>query len=333
MDSCAAALILRERGYDPLGIRLVLHDQGDDRDSSRLSGLKKLGISVVELDGRAAFQKSVINPFVDAYGDGATPNPCVLCNERVKFRLLFDEADRRGVHHVATGHYAGLGSYGDGIAIRRADTGGKDQSYMLYRLSREWLPRLIFPLEKLSKLQVRSMVADALEAVDLGQGDSQDICFLPGRLEDFLTRRLGDACPPGPMITADGRRLGEHGGLYRYTLGQRKGLGLGGGPWFVTEKDHTTNALILGGADDCAVVRIRCSMLRWHHKIKVGASYCVCHRYRSRAVAATVTDLDDSSFEVLLNTPVQGAAPGQSLVVYDGSWLLAGGIISHVSRR
>ncbi|PIE54144.1 MAG: tRNA 2-thiouridine(34) synthase MnmA [Dethiosulfovibrio peptidovorans] len=333
VDSCAAALILRERGYDPLGIRLILHDQGDDRDRKRLVGLERLGIPVVEVDGRDAFRKFVIDPFVVAYGDGSTPNPCILCNERVKFRLLFDEANRRGIQHVATGHYAGLGAYGDGIAIRRADRGGKDQSYMLYRLAREWLPRLIFPLELLSKPQVRTMVAHALDAFDLGQGDSQDICFLPERLEDFLARRLGDTCPPGPMITADGRRLGEHGGLYRYTLGQRKGLGLGGGPWFVADKDRKTNSLILGGVDDCAVVRIRCSMLRWHHRIKVGESYTVCHRYRSRAVLATMTDLDGSSFEVLLSMPVQGVAPGQSLVVYDGSWLLAGGIISHVSCR
>lgn len=333
VDSCAAALLLRSSGYEPLGVRLILKEKEDRLDEARLKGLDSLGIPVVEVDGRDVFRSSVVEPFLEAYERSTTPNPCVICNERVKFRLLFEEADRRGIHLVGTGHYAGITPYRDGSAISRAEIGGKDQSYMLYRLPSEWLGRLIFPLENLSKPEVRDLVFREFDDEELRSGDSQDICFIPGSLESFLDENLSEEAGPGPMISLDGDVLGRHRGLCRYTEGQRKGLGLGGGPWFVVRKDRSENALILGREADTSVVRIGFSMLKWQHKVNEGSVYMIQHRYRSAPVPAVLSRLSQDSAEVLLEKPARGVAPGQSLVLYDGPCLLGGGVIDRVYSR
>lgn len=327
MDSCTSALLLREMGYDPIGVRLVLH-QGDDlNDQNRLKALRSMGIEVLEVDGRDVFHRAVIKPFLEDYESCRTPNPCVICNENAKLKLLFDEADRRGIDLVATGHYVKKAVYRERASLARASFVPKDQSYMLYRIPRRWIDRLIFPLGDMSKEQVRRYVAQEMGSPDMAQGDSQDICFIDGALDDFLLSSLGGSSSPGPMVSVDGEVLGRHRGLCLYTEGQRKGLGLGGGPWFVVKKDIKANSLILGRRENVEVRRIRASSPRWQQTVEVGASYDLQHRYRSRPQRGTLVSLDDLEMEVLLDYPAQGVALGQSLVFYDGDRVLGGGII------
>ncbi len=325
VDSCAAALLLLKNGYDPVAVRLVLNDKNDEKDRLRLEMLKSVGIRLVELDGRDLFVKSVIEPFLAAYRESMTPNPCVLCNEKVKFKMLFDEADRLGINHVATGHYAGKGLYGCCPAILRATSSAKDQSYMLYRLLPDWISRLVFPLSDISKGQVRDMVSSEFGSKDMGEGDSQDICFLDGGLDEYLKERV--ECLAGAMVSVDGEVLGKHRGLCLYTEGQRKGLGLGGGPWFVVRKDSQTNALVLGRERDSLVVRVGVSMINWQQEVPRGFRCQVQYRYRSLPRMATIYFSGENG-EVLLESPAGGVAPGQSVVFYDGPCLLGGGIIT-----
>lgn len=325
MDSCAAALLLLEKGFDPVAVHLVLRDENEKKDSSRLRALESMGIDLAEPDGRELFRRSVTDPFLRAYGDCVTPNPCVLCNERVKFKMLFDEADRRGIRCVATGHYAGKGLYGSNPAVIRSESGGKDQSYMLYRLPSRWISRLIFPLADLSKEEARALVSRAFGSKEMGDGDSQDICFLNGRLEEYLKGKV--ECRPGAMVSLDGRILGEHRGLPLYTEGQRKGLGLGGGPWFVVRKDRETNALVIGKNGNSTVVRVGISMINLQQEVPWGFRCQVQYRYRSSPRAAALY-VSRKNGEVLLDSPAGDVALGQSMAFYDGPCLLGGGIIT-----
>lgn len=328
MDSSSSAFILRDMGYDPIGVKLLLHDNDDERDRDRLKNLRSMGIEVLEVDGRGLFRNAVIEPFLEAYGRSVTPNPCVICNERAKLRMIFDEADRMGIHLVATGHYVRSGILRGRRSLLRGSCLPKDQSYMLYRIPNEWVSRLIFPLGNIGKDEVRRLVSDRMGSHDMGQGDSQDICFIDGDLRAFLSSNLKDSHSPGPMVSVDGNVLGRHKGLCLYTEGQRKGLGLGGGPWFVVQKNREDNALVLGREDDVKVVRIRASNLRWQQEVVEGGNYEMQHRYRSRPQRGKLVSLNEDSMEVFLDSPAYGVAIGQSLVLYDGPHLLGGGIIN-----
>lgn len=327
MDSCSSALILREMGYRPVGVKLILHDNDNERDQDRLKNLRSMGIEILEIDGRSLFRDEVVEPFLEEYGRFVTPNPCVICNERAKLRLLFDVADRMGVDLVATGHYVRSGYFRDKKSLLRGSCPQKDQSYMLYRIPYDWVSRLIFPLGEMNKDDVRRLVSDRMGSQDMGQGDSQDICFIEDNLGAFLSSNLTDVPLPGPMLSMDGMVLGRHRGLCFYTEGQRKGLGLGGGPWFVVSKNREENSLILGRDDDVRIFRIGASHLRWHQAVSEGGHYEIQHRYRSRPQRGKLVSLKEDGMEVILDLPAHGVAIGQSLVLYDGPYLLGGGII------
>lgn len=327
VDSCTSALLLRDMGYEPLGVRLILHHGEDPNDRERLKSLKSMGVEVLEIDGREVFHRSVVGPFLRSYRDCLTPNPCVICNEMAKIKLLFDQADDRGIEFVSTGHYAKRAEQDGRSALFRGAFTPKDQSYMLYRVPSRWISRLIFPLGDMSKEQVRGFISQRMGSPEMAQGDSQDICFIDGSLGDFLSSALGGKLIPGPMVSVDGRLLGQHRGLCLYTEGQRKGLGLGGGPWFVVKKDVRNNSLILGREEDVEVRRIGASNLRWQQSVEVGRSYDVQHRYRSLPQRGTLISMEDDTVEVALEGPTRGVALGQSLVFYDGPRLLGGGII------
>lgn len=327
VDSCSSALILRDMGYDPIGVKLLLHDNDDERDRSRLKNLRSMGIDVLEVDGRALFRDAVIEPFLEEYGRSVTPNPCVICNERAKLKMLFDEADRMGIDLVATGHYVRSSVIRGRKFLLRGSCPQKDQSYMLYRIPPRWVSRLVFPLGEMGKDEVRRLVSDRMGSDDMGQGDSQDICFIDGDLGTFLSSNLKDSPSPGPMVSLDGNVLGRHKGLCLYTEGQRKGLGLGGGPWFVVQKNLEDNSLVLGREDDVKVMRIGTSRLRWQQEVVEGGRYEMQHRYRSRPQVGKLVSLKEDSMEILLDRPAEGVAVGQSLVLYDGPCLLGGGII------
>lgn len=330
VDSTLSALRLKDQGYDVTAVHLVMKDSQDELDKARMTALEQIyGIAVRYWDCRQRFDEKVIQPFLEAYREGATPNPCVICNECVKIWGLMEEADRLGIEKVATGHYARTVSVPGGWAIARARS-KKDQSYMLYRLPPEWIARLVFPLHDDEKDHVRDETAARLHSAELSKGDSQDICFLGQQsLEGFLRGRLGlGELPPGPMVSVEGRVLGGHRGLALYTEGQRKGLGLSDGPWFVREKDRPGNRLVLEHGCESGVRRILFGKANWQQSVKIGEIYNVQYRYRCAPVSANLVRYSDGAGEAELLLPAGGVALGQSLVFYDGDVLLGGGIIT-----
>ncbi|MDY3868049.1 MAG: tRNA 2-thiouridine(34) synthase MnmA [Pyramidobacter sp.] len=330
VDSTLTALRLKEAGYEVTAVHLVMKDSIDPRDSARMEALERQeNISVRHIDCRERFVQKVIQPFLNAYSSGQTPNPCVICNEAVKVRCLIEEADRLGIAQVATGHYAGTMQTEHGHAIVRASS-KKDQSYMLYRLPSEWIGRLVFPLRSDEKHDVRQETAQRLHSDQFSLGDSQDICFLGDQnLEDYLRSHLSaESIKPGLITDTEGNALGTHRGVSLYTEGQRKGLGLSGGPWFVRSKDRAENRLVLEHGKETGVHRISFCCANWQQPVSTGTTYSVQYRYRCVPVTGNLIRYDGSSGEFELSLPAGGVAAGQSLVFYDGTMLLGGGIIT-----
>ncbi len=331
IDSALAVLRLTERGWSVVPVRLIMAGGALEDEEDRLRALVlRTGMPVMTVDRRRAFAERVIRPFVDAYRRGRTPNPCVLCNEALKVRTLLEIADSMGVEHVATGHYARVVRRNGEYALARSPS-RKDQSYMLCRLPREWLPRLVFPLgDEADKDVLRRELGLKLGRSEDSTPESSGICFLRGeKLFDFLCRRI----PPGErfegrMTDEDGRDLGPHRGLIFYTEGQRKGLGLSGGPWFVARRDFSTSTLLLSRGEEklCAAARFDSAV--WQAGTgfsgRCAAQYC----YRFPAVAARVTRLDGTNGIVEFERPAPGVSTGQALAFYDGDALLGGASVA-----
>lgn len=321
VDSTVTLLELKDRGYQVRPVYLKMKDSLDRRDEERLSRLEKnTGLTVHVEDVRTLFAQRIIDPFVQALHKGLTPNPCVWCNQNMKLKALFEIADQWGGACVATGHYARKISTPNGERLAKA-LSSKDQSYMLYRIPVQWIERLIFPLAASEKAEVRQQVRRVL-GEDQGEGDSQDICFLESlTLEQFINQKL--APEGGDMVSCEGVKLGRHKGLAHYTPGQRKGLGLSGGPWFVVEKKFTSNQLILDRAPKLCTSLILEDCC-WHD-LPQGPCQ-VKTRYRGGETDCQV-GIEGSKAMIRLDRP-QTVAPGQSAVLYDGDRLLGGGFIS-----
>lgn len=334
VDSTCTVLTLLEQGYQVVPVYLCMKDSMAPDDDKRLRRLEEItGQPVLRLDVKERFSRLVENAFVEEYERGRTPNPCVVCNEQVKIRILMEEADARGIHKVATGHYARIIDWHGRPALARGDS-AKDQSYMLYRLPSAWLSRLIFPLGELEKSQVREKTVSALGS-DYGSGESQDICFLQNRsLRDYLKERLPkEALRCGVMCDCQGRNVGTHEGLALYTEGQRKGLGLSGGPWFVSHKSFSDNRLILSHQEAALQKRIRFEDANWQQPMEQAMPCLVQSRYRSRPQSGRLIELNDHGGMVELDSPCGVTAAGQSLVCYDGSVVLGGGIICESEEK
>ncbi|BDF78815.1 tRNA 2-thiouridine(34) synthase MnmA [Pyramidobacter piscolens] len=333
VDSALSALRLRDLGYDVTAAHLILKDGEDPTDRLRLERLAR-HVPVHELDCRARFCERVVRPFLDAYRKGLTPNPCVICNAALKFRALFELADRLGIDKVATGHYARVLKRGRRWAIARTDS-PKDQTYMLCRLPHEWLSWLCFPLsEERSKTGVKNELASRLGAERLAQGDSQGICFLEGgSLERFLEDHLAaEERHIGRMVGHDGEDLGPHKGLIFYTEGQRRGLGLSRGPWFVARRDFASNRLLLSHGTEATVGTIYFENARWQQEVRAGQDCLVQYCYRARPVPGRLADCHDGGGTVELQEPAGSVSIGQALVLYDVAErvLLGGGFIKYM---
>ena len=332
LDSALAALRLRERGYDVMAVHLVMRDEDNVEDAARLEQMeKRFHITVNRVDCRERFERSVVDPFIAAYKRGETPNPCVLCNEAVKLRVLFEQAERLGAAHVATGHYARIATYRGWTALARS-LSRKDQTYMLHRLPQSWLERLVFPLEDVSdKKQVRDELAAWSFTGAQTASESQDNCFLAGEgLEGFLKRRIPkEERALGRMTDETGRDLGAHRGLIFYTEGQRKGLGLSCGPWFVDRRDFSDGRLHLTQCSERLRTRIYYDRAVWQQPITEVRELRVQYCYRFPPVRAALLKCDEpeKSGVVALNSPAGGVSLGQSLVFYDDDILLGGGVI------
>lgn len=339
VDSSVVALLMKNQNYDCRGILMKLFD-GDDEpacctkrdieDAQSVADKLNIPFSVVNL--AEGFKENVIDKFISSYENGTTPNPCIDCNRYMKFEKLFDEGARMGCDCVATGHYARIeyneekGRY----ILKKALDETKDQSYVLYSLTQAQLSRAMFPLGEMTKDETRAL-AEKAGFINADKGDSQDICFVKNEMYyDFIERTQNKTYPEGDFVTVDGKILGKHKGIIRYTVGQRKGLGIAyTSPLYVVGVDPEENKVILGSNEDLftdALIAKNINLISVA-EIKEPMRVTAKVRYRHTAQPATVTQLDENTIKVIFDEPQRAITKGQSVVLYDGDIVVGGGII------
>ncbi|MBI3994429.1 MAG: tRNA 2-thiouridine(34) synthase MnmA [Nitrospirae bacterium] len=348
VDSCATALILKEQGYRVIGVTLKVwkDEENPDRRWQERSCCKvgvaryvaqRLGIEHHVIDVQPEFRRAVIDDFVAGYLGGETPNPCVRCNERIKFGRLFEIAMEFGADFLATGHYVRLerNERTGRPVLKRAADGQKDQSYFLYRLQPGILPRLIFPLGNLKKADVRRRV----ESLDLPADEmqeSQEICFVTQQdYRQFLSIQAPEASRPGRFVSSEGEDLGRHQGVAFYTIGQRRGLGLSAAErLYVIDIRPEDNTVVVGAESEllCEELRVNELNLFTEQPLERPMDANVKIRYRNEAAPARIEPLDEKTVRVNLQSPQRAVTPGQSAVFYRGDELLGGGIICDTVR-
>lgn len=333
VDSSATAYLLQKAGHTVCGA--TLHLTGPGGQEARLTA-EGLSLPFYEFDEREAFRGQVIDAFAESYERGETPNPCILCNRRIKFGLLLDRARALGQDYLATGHYArverdsGTGRF----LLKKAKDQTKDQTYMLCLLTQEQLSRALFPLGDFTKKEIREIAADiGLESAH--NPDSQDICFVPdGDYAGFLEARRGAPYPAGLFVDEAGNALGPHKGIVRYTVGQRKGLGIAlGRPVFVLSKDAAENRVVLGEEEGLFSTRVRAEQVNWIACEKPPETLRVTAktRYSQQAAEATLHVLGEGAVLAEFKKPQRAPTPGQAMVFYDGDVVVGGGMITRDS--
>jgi tRNA-specific 2-thiouridylase len=341
VDSSVAALLLKRQGYEVVGL-FMKNWEDDDTDeycSTRqdlidaASAADVIGVELEAVNFAAEYKDRVFAEFLREYSAGRTPNPDVLCNAEIKFKAFLDHAMRLGAAKIATGHYARVDTIDGRQRLLRGVDASKDQSYFLHRLSQERLARVIFPVGGMKKSEVRRI---ALEAglPNHAKKDSTGICFIGERpFREFLNRYLPKA--PGPIVDDQGRAIGEHIGLAFYTIGQRKGIGIGGAgeAWYVAGKDLEANKLVVvQGHDHPLLMRrtLAAADTSWVAGAppSAGSAHSAKTRYRQADAPCTLSRVLDSEIRVDFSTPQWAVTPGQSVVLYDGDACLGGGVIT-----
>jgi tRNA-specific 2-thiouridylase len=371
VDSSVAAYLLKKQGHEVAGLSLELWDKRDLKDSGTCCSVEtirlaksvadNLGIDHFTVDVRDVFYSSVIERFCESYLKGLTPNPCILCNQHIKFNFLLQKAGELGADMVATGHYArikkaGIRDQGTGArelrmtnndlrntsGVRRPTCDGnrhlllkgvdpkKDQSYVLYVMKQEEIAKTLFPLGEMRKPDTRA-IARELGLVTALRPESQEICFVGNnKYADFIKGFAPESLQPGPIVDMNGGKVGEHNGIAFYTIGQRKGLGIQSlEPHYVVNIDHTTNTLIVGSRDDIMKKSLIVKELNWicmsapHRPFAAGVKI----RSTMREMPALVSPVDENRVQVVFESPQWAPAPGQSAVFYTGSMVAGGGII------
>lgn len=344
VDSSAAALILKQSGYEVDGCTLKLFD-GETEEAPDVrtccsvtdvmdakSVCRKLGIEHYVFNFKDLFREKVMDAFAESYINGETPNPCINCNRYIKFDKMLARAQELGYDGIATGHYAhsvydeASGRY----LLKKAADERKDQTYVLYNMTQEQLSRTLFPLWNMDKPEIRAL-AEANGLVNARKPDSQDICFVPdGDYASFIEQHTGKTFPQGDFIGTDGVKMGTHSGYIHYTIGQRKGLGAAfGKPVFVCGKDPVTNTVTLGGSADLMSDTVEADDINLISvpDIKGEMRVTAKIRYNMPAVSGVLTSVGDSRLRVKFDAPVRAAAKGQALVIYDGDTVVGGGKI------
>lgn len=343
VDSSVAAALLHRQGYEVTGVGLRFPDcapsvngkvgccgMGGMLDARSVAA--RVGFPFYTLDYRKSFEEAVIEPFCQAYLRGQTPNPCVLCNDRLKFGALLETALSLGADYLATGHYARIQhDTPDGRPrLLKGRDHKQEQSYFLYSLRPEQLRHLLFPVGELSKAQVREVAAElGLEVAH--KPSSQDVCFVgDGDYREFVAARHPEALRPGPILDSGGRVLGQHKGIAGYTVGQRKGLGVAAGePLYVLRVDTERNAVIVGPRNERCCSRLAVGEVNWlqpppspGRSVRLG----VRTRYRAAEAEAEVTAEEDGGATVRFLQPQLPVAPGQAVVFYDDEVVVGGGV-------
>lgn len=348
VDSSVAALLMRERGFECIGATMKLHNEnspgGPETDNGKkcctLSDAEdarsicySLGAKFYVFDHMEDFKKNVIEKFVNSYETGETPNPCIDCNRYLKFGKLYERAKILGCEFLVTGHYARVvfdensGRY----LLKKALNSAKDQSYVLYFLSQEQLAHTVFPLgEYADKSEVRAL-AERYGFVNSDKKESQDICFVPnGDYAEFICNLTKKNYPRGDFLLTGGEKIGEHNGIIRYTIGQRKGLGIPySEPLYVIGKSASDNTVTLGSQRELYRESFTVRDFNWiafSQPQKINAM--VRTRYNGKEAAATVIPKGFDEVEIIFGEPQKAISPGQAAVVYDGDTVVGGGVIS-----
>lgn len=341
VDSSTAAWILKQQGYEVIGLTMDLLKSScriekpdtccslqafaDARDVA-----ERLGIQHCLLDCKTEFEQEVVDYFVNEYLKGRTPNPCVVCNSKIKFGLLFNKAKELGADYLATGHYARISRQNNRHVIRKAVDLTKDQSYFLYGLSQYQLSHALMPPGEYTKKEIRK-IAGSLRLNVHDKPESQEICFIPeGTYREFIRKRLGHSLQPGPIVDKNGRRLGEHPGLALFTVGQRKGLGIAvGKPLYVLAIDSSGNTLVVGEEADLYSRELTVSEANWvaieglTEQMEVTAKI----RYLHKGGEAVITPLSEERLKVRFKEAQRAITPGQAIVFYQDDLVVGGGWI------
>lgn len=337
VDSSVTAYLLKEQGYDCIGVTMKLYDGEDERESTccslrdvedAKSVCYRLGIPHYTFNFTGDFDREVIEPFVKSYEQGRTPNPCIDCNRRLKFQRLYHRALELGCDYIATGHYVRRVEEPDGtVTLHKAVDADKEQSYVLYNMTQEQLKRTLFPLGELTKPQVRE-IAEREGFLNAKKHDSQDICFVPdGDYAAFIQEYTGKTYAPGPVYDVDGNKLGTHRGIIHYTIGQRKGLGLAlGKPMYVKATDAEKNTVTLATNDQLFSSKVYAENLNWiSGEIPTEPVEVVARvRYHGKDQPATLHFLENGNILAEFSVPQRAVTPGQAIVFYQGDTMLGG---------
>ena len=343
VDSSVAAFLIKQQGLDATGVTMKLYDNADigiarentccsdDDIADARAVCARLSIPYYVFNFRDDFNTEVIDRFIKAYENGSTPNPCIDCNRYIKFERLMRRMAELNMDYVVTGHYARI-EYDEErkrYLLKKALDDKKDQSYVLYSLTQEQLSHTLFPLGSLNKDEVRK-IAEENGFVNAKKHDSQDICFVPdGKYAEFIEGYTGKKYECGDFVDRDGKRLGEHKGIIRYTIGQRKGLGLAlPAPMYVLEKDLNNNKVVLGFNDDLFTKELYAEDINFisikeiNEPIRVSAKV----RYNQKEQPATV-ERDGDRLHIVFDEPQRAICKGQAVVLYDGDIVVGGGKI------
>ncbi|MEY2340626.1 tRNA 2-thiouridine(34) synthase MnmA [Acidithiobacillus sp. IBUN Pt1247-S3] len=336
VDSAVAAVLMQDAGYDLIGVTMRLWpksrccDEKDIEDAAELCA--QLGIPYQVLDYRERFRTEIVDPFIAAYEEGRTPNPCTRCNQVLKFSALWQEAQTLGAEYLATGHYVRQIGAAEPQIWRGVDE-RKDQSYFLYAIERELLPRLLFPLGDLRKEEVRAIAQERGLPI-AGKQESQDICFVAGDYRSFL-REQGVAGRPGEIVDMQGEVLGTHDGIINFTVGQRRGIGGGSSvPLYVVAVDAEHDQIRVGPAEQLFQDQLQIRDCNWLVDWQAGREehVVVKLRYAASAVPATLRVQTNACASLHLDTAQRAITPGQAAVCYQNEQLLGGGIIAELGN-
>ena len=340
VDSSVAAYLMKKSGYDCTGATMKLYDNediitdtqktccsADDIEDAR-SVANRLDIPYYVFNLKGDFREKVINNFISTYENGGTPNPCIQCNRYLKFEKLMQRARELQADFVVTGHYAIIEEKNGRFLLKKGKDLSKDQSYVLYSLTQEQLSHTLFPLGEYTKQEIRE-IAQEQGFINSNKRESQDICFVPdGDYAAFIERYTNKTYPEGDFVNKRGEVLGRHKGIIRYTIGQRKGLGIAlGHPVFVTAKDIDNNRIVLGTNDDLNCSALEADSFNWIYEKPEGEIICKAKtRYNMREVPCRAHCEGDRVI-VKFDLPVCAVTPGQAVVLYDGDYVVGGGTI------
>ena len=340
VDSSVAAALLKEEGYDVIGLMLRLWSEPGKEDSNRCCTpdsmaqarrvAAKLDIPFYVIDAKDVFHNTVVQYFLDGYARGETPNPCLICNRQIRWTFLLDHALALGADFMATGHYVRIRKAENNYQLLRAVDKSKDQSYVLHVLNQEKLARALFPIGDYPKTEIR-VIAEKFGLPTASRKDSQDLCFLAGDdYRNFLQRNAAEMLQPGEILTRDGRSIGEHNGLANYTIGQRKGLGVASlVPLYVLGKNSTTNTLIVGTQEELGSRELMAREVNWLSGETPSEPFQadVKIRYTAKEAEALVTPINGNQVQVQFDAPQRDITAGQAAVFFQDDLMIGGGII------